>query len=225
MIWNDWVIFPQLGRTDKVRVSTDRADRGSILDRNGNLLAGEGTASLVGLVPGKMNRDPAGLGGYAAGDLERLSGLLGISVEGITKKLSAGWVRDDSLVPVKTLKHVDELNLLADKPDEANLQNQALQEELLTVPGVMITDTTVRSYPLGEKAAHLVGYVQNVTAEDLEKHPGEGYLADSVIGRSGMEGLFEKELKGQNGTRIAIVTQDGEEKLVLASIPRYRNLP
>lgn len=220
MIWNDWVIFPQLGRTDKVRVSTDRADRGSILDRNGNLLAGEGTASLVGLVPGKMNRDPAGPGGYAAGDLERLSGLLGISVEGITKKLSAGWVRDDSLVPVKTLKHVDELNLLADKPDEANLQNQALQEELLTVPGVMITDTTVRSYPLGEKAAHLVGYVQNVTAEDLERHPGEGYLADSVIGRSGMEGLFEKELKGQNGTRIAIVTQDGEEKLVLASIPR-----
>ncbi len=172
MIWNDWVIFPQLGRTDKVRVSTDRADRGSILDRNGNLLAGKGTASLVGLVPGKMNRDPAGPGGYAAVDLERLSGLLGISVEGITKKLSAGWVKDDSLVPVKTLKHVDELNLLADKPDEANLQNQALQEELLTIPGVMITDTAVRSYPLGEKAAHLVGYVQNVTAEDLEKHLG-----------------------------------------------------
>ena len=91
---------------------------------------------------------------------------------------------------------------------------------MLTIPGVMITDTAVRSYPLGEKAAHLVGYVQNVTAEDLEKHPGEGYLTDSVIGRSGMEGLFEKELKGQNGTRIAIVTQDGEEKLVLASIPR-----
>ena len=35
----------------------------------------------------------------------------------------------------------------------------------------MITDTPVRSYPLGEAAAHLVGYVQNVTAEDLEKHP------------------------------------------------------
>ena len=101
------------------------------MDRNGNLLAGEGTASLVGLVPGKMNRDPAGPGGYAAGDLERLSGLLGISVEGITKKLSAGWVRDDSLVPVKTLKHVDELNLLADKPDESNLQNQALQERIM----------------------------------------------------------------------------------------------
>ena len=70
----------------------------------------------------------------------------------------------------------------------------------------MITDTPVRSYPLGEKAAHLVGYVQNVTAEDLEEHQGEGYLTDSVIGRTGMESLFEKELKGRNGTRISIIS-------------------
>ncbi len=84
----------------------------------------------------------------------------------------------------------------------------------------MITDTPVRYYPLGEKAAHLVGYVQNVTAEDLEEHKGEGYLSDSVIGRSGMEGLFEKELKGQNGRIISIVTSQGEEKQVLAAIPR-----
>ena len=69
----------------------------------------------------------------------------------------------------------------------------------------MISDVEVREYPLGEAAAHLVGYVQSVTAEDLEEHAGEGYTANSVIGRSGMEGLFEKELKGQNGCRIYIV--------------------
>ncbi len=76
----------------------------------------------------------------------------------------------------------------------------------------MISDTEVRSYPLKDAAAHLVGYVQNVTAEDLEKHAGEGYTASSVIGRSGAEGLFEKELKGQNGCRIYIVDSDGNEK-------------
>ena len=65
-----------------------------------------------------------------------------------------------------------------------------------------------------------MGYVQNVTAEDLEKHQGEGYLTDSVIGRNGMEGLYETEVKGQNGTRITIVTADGTEKLVLASTVR-----
>lgn len=220
MIWSDWVIFPQLSRTDKVRVSTDKALRGSILDRDGNILAGKGTAALVGLVPGKMNRDSVEEDGYSEADIQRLSELLGISVEAINKKLSAGWVKDDSLVPLKTLKLVDEQNLQSGNPDEEHIRNKVLQEELLTIPGVMITDTTVRSYPMGEKAAHLVGYVQNVTAEDLEEHKGEGYLTDSVIGRNGMEGLFEKELKGKNGVKISIISSDGKEKLVLASIIR-----
>ena len=82
----------------------------------------------------------------------------------------------------------------------------------------MISDVEVREYPLGEAAAHLVGYVQSVTAEDLEEHAGEGYTANSVIGRSGMEGLFESELKGQNGCRIYIVNSEGKEKEELACI-------
>lgn len=82
----------------------------------------------------------------------------------------------------------------------------------------MISDTEVREYPLGEAAAHLVGYVQSVTAEDLENHAGEGYTANSVMGKSGMEGLFEKELKGQNGCDIYIVDSAGNKKAELASI-------
>lgn len=221
MIWTDQVIFPNLGSSDKVRVSTDKAVRGQILDRSGRLLAGKGNASLVGLVPGKMGfSQESGTEGADDSDLQRISELLGVSEESIRKKLSAKWVKEDSLVPIKTLKKVDQFDLQLPNPKEDNVKNQALQAELLTIPGVMITDTPVRSYPLGEAASHLVGYVQNVTAEDLEKHQGEGYLSDSVIGRSGMETLFEKELKGQNGQKIAIVNAEGEEKLVLAAIPR-----
>lgn len=221
MLWSDHVIFPNLGQTDKVRVLTDQAARGQIYDRNGSLLAGKGTASMVGLVPGRMGWDPAAReDGSLDPNLEKLSELTGVSAESIQKKLSEKWVKEDSLVPLKTLKKVDELDLKSQNPQEENLSNRALQDELLTVPGVMITDTPVRSYPLGEKAAHLVGYVQKVTAEDLEKHEGEGYLPDSVIGRSGMETLFEKELKGQNGHSIAIINSQGEEKQVLAAIPR-----
>ncbi len=91
------------------------------------------------------------------------------------------------------------------------------QEKLLEIPGVMISDTEVREYPLGKGAAHLIGYVQNVTAEDLEKYAGEGYTANSVIGRSGMEGLFEKELKGENGCRIYIADEEGNTKVELAN--------
>lgn len=213
MVWDDSVIFPELGRSDKVRVSTDKAKRGSVFDRNGLLLAGKGTASSVGLVPGKMSED-------SAGDLETLGNLLGISADAIGKKLSAKWVKEDSFVPLKTIKKVDELNLNSMEPREDNVKNKEFQDELLAVPGVLITDTEVRYYPLGESGAHLVGYVQNVTAEDLEKHPGEDYLSDSVIGRNGMEALFEKELKGTNGRTITITDSGGTAKKTMAAKPR-----
>lgn len=103
------------------------------------------------------------------------------------------------------------------EPDQETLAEKDRQEKLLEIPGVKILDITVREYPLGEAAAHLVGYVQNVTAEDLEEHAGEGYTSNSVIGKSGMEGLFEKELKGQNGCTISIVDSNGNKKKIVVS--------
>lgn len=213
MDWSDSIIFPDLKRTDKVRVSVDEAQRGSIFDRNGLLLAGKGTASSVGLVPGKMNTD-------SGGDVEHIAELLGVSADSIEKKLAAKWVKEDSFVPIKTLKKVDEMDLGTVNPKESNVKNKELQDQLLAIPGIMISDTQVRTYPLAEGGAHLVGYVQQVTAEDIEKHAGEDYLSDSVIGRSGMEALFEKELKGTNGRTISIVDSDGNSKKVLASKSR-----
>jgi penicillin-binding protein len=211
--WNDSVIFPELNKTDKVKVSTDEAQRGSIFDRNGLMLAGKGTASSVGLVPGKMSEN-------SGPDVEKLGELLSMSPESIQKKLSAGWVKEDSFVPLKTLKKADDFQLHAEQVSEDDKKNKELQDQLLTIPGVLITDTSVRSYPLGEKGAHLIGYVQNVTSEDLEKHKGEDYLTDSVIGKSGMEGLYEKELKGTNGHTISIADSSGNTKKKLAVKPR-----
>ena len=210
LVWDNSLIFPNLASTDKVRVSTTQANRGEILDRNGRVLAGKGTASSVGIVPGKLeNREEA---------IAKIAELLETTSEVIEKKLSAQWVKDDSFVPIKTIPRVEEIELLKVEPDEDVLKEKERHESLLAIPGVMISDVEVREYSLGEAAAHLVGYVQSVTAEDLEEHAGEGYTANSVIGRSGMEGLFEKELKGQNGCRIYIVNSEGKEKEELACI-------
>ena len=210
LVWDNSLIFPNLASTDKVRVLTTLANRGEILDRNGRVLAGKGTASSVGIVPGKLeNREEA---------IAKIAELLETTPEVIEKKLSAQWVKDDSFVPIKTIPRVEEIELLKVEPDEDVLKEKERHESLLAIPGVMISDVEVREYPLGEAAAHLVGYVQSVTAEDLEEHAGEGYTANSVIGRSGMEGLFEKELKGQNGCRIYIVNSEGKEKEELACI-------
>lgn len=122
-------------------------------------------------------------------------------------------------MPIQTIPKVQETERLTPEPDEGTLRELERQEKLLAIPGVMLSDTQVRAYPAGEAAAHLTGYVQSVTAEDLEKHTGEGYTAGSVIGRTGMESLFEKELRGQNGCTISITDAAGNEKEVLACIP------
>ena len=210
LVWDDSLIFPNLTSADKVRVSATQANRGEILDRNGRILAGKGIASSVGIVPGKLeDKNEA---------IQKIAELLEIEPEVIEKKLSAQWVKEDSFVPVKTIPRVEEIELMKVEPDEEVLKEKERHERLLEIPGVMISDIEVREYSLGEAAAHLIGYVQSVTAEDLEEHAGEGYTANSVIGRSGMEGLFEKELKGQNGCRIYIVNSEGKEKEELACI-------
>lgn len=209
LVWSDELIFPGLKETDKVRVSTIQAERGQILDRNGQIMAGKGTASSVGIVPGRLeDRDAA---------ISEIAELLEVSEESIEKKLSAGWVKDDSFVPIRTLAKVTDADLRAEDPDGKAEKEKKRQDSLLEIHGVVITDTEVRQYPLGEAASHLIGYVQNVTAEDLEKHEGEGYTSADVIGRSGMESLFEKELKGQNGCRIYIMDEEGDEKKEIAN--------
>ena len=209
LAWYDSMIYPELSSTDRVRISILQAERGEILDRNGRVLAGPGVASSVGIVPGEMkDRDNA---------IGQIAELLGMEPEDIEKKLSATWVKDDFFVPIKTLQKVEKIELMSMELDEEVIKEYERQQQLLEIPGVMILDTEVRAYPLGDAAAHLVGYVQSVTAEDLEKHAGEGYTASSVIGRSGAEGLFESELKGLNGCRIYIVDANGNTKKELAN--------
>ena len=96
MSWDSQDILPGLCAGDKVRVKTIEAKRGNIYDRNGTSLAREGIASSVGVVPGKLgeNREES---------LNRISELLELSAERIEKEMNAGWVRDDTFVPLRTV--------------------------------------------------------------------------------------------------------------------------
>lgn len=191
--WYSQLIFPQLNPKDKVRVNTLKADRGTIYDRNREMLAGKGIASSIGIVPGKMseNREE---------DIEKIAELLEVSTQSIYKKLGASYVKDDTFVPIKTIKAGQE----------------ELEEALLKVKGIKITNTPVRVYPLEEKISHLVGYIQKVNAEDLERLEGEGYNANSVIGRAGLEKIYEEELRGIDGYEIIIVDSENNKKQTLA---------
>ena len=145
--WDSTLIFPSLQDDYKVRVETQTAQRGSIYDRNGTALATQGTVSEVGLVPGKMNASPEA-------DIARIAELLGMNAEDITTSLNASYVQDDTFVPLKQISKSD----------------TETEAQLLEIPGILINDAEARVYPLGAAAGHLTGYVQSVTAEDLEEN-------------------------------------------------------
>ena len=185
--WSSNMIFPNLNGTDKVKVSTSKAIRGKILDRNGKELATNGKISSVGIVPGK-------LGENKTESINKIAELLNLSSETIENKLKASWVKDESFVPIK--------NVSMDEND--------LKEKLLQIKGVMISSTNGRIYPLGEAAAHLTGYIQSITKEELEKNPE--YSSTSLIGKTGLEKRYEKELKGKDGIEIYITDSEGNKK-------------
>ena len=183
--WDSHIIFPQLNDDEKVRVSTIKAKRGSILDRNDIALAEDGNIASVGIVPGKLgeNRDES---------ISKISELTGVSTDYINELLNASYVKDDTFVAVK--KIVD--------------SNQDLKNELLTIPGVMINKEDGRVYSLGKEASHLIGYVQPISSEELKENEGKGYTTNSLIGKTGLELAYEDTLRGIDGTDIYIVDEN-----------------
>lgn len=100
---------------------------------------------LFGLVPGKIeNKEEV---------ISKVAQVLNISADTIKSELNASYVKDDTFVPLKTISNLD----------------KQTENVLLQIKGVMIKDADKREYPLGEKLAHLIGYIQTISAEDLEK--------------------------------------------------------
>lgn len=192
--WTSADIFPELKNEYKVRVETIEADRGKILDRNGNILAGKQTASQIGFVPGKINAQTK------EQDIAKVAELLDISVETINNSLSASYVKDDTFVPLRTIRKSE----------------QALKNQLLEIKGIKIIDTEERIYPLGEASSHLLGYIQGINEEELKEKKEQGYNQQSVIGKSGLEKIYEERLRAINGAEIYIVDDNGKKTKTLA---------
>ena len=180
------------GYTDgcKIKITTYNPEkRGRILDRNGKVLAEDGKGYSVGLVKGKLNGE---------NDYGQIAQYLETDVETFQKKMSASWINDDSFVPIKTVSEAT--------------KNDLINKNILGINGVKISTVSIRTYPYDKVASHIVGYVQNVNAEDLKKHKNEGYNSTSVIGRSGIEAAYEEKLRGITSGKIDLV--DKNDKVI-----------
>lgn len=191
--WQPSLIFPNLQEGDTIRVQTEPGERGEIVDRSGNGLAVNGSALQLGIVPGK-------LGESADSAKEQIAEKLGITVQEIDRKLGASWVKPDLFVPIAIVAEGD-------------------RDTFRDIPGVAFYNKKLRVYPLGEAAAHITGYVGEITAEELEKRKDKGYAVGDYIGKAGLEQVLEDLLKGTDGIVATIVDKVGNRKAVLAEKP------
>ncbi|MEK0316665.1 penicillin-binding transpeptidase domain-containing protein [Cohnella sp. 56] len=188
--WNDSMIFPDMKEGDKIRVQTMAGERGEIVDRTGEGLAVNGTATQLGIVPGKLGDDAASI-------KKRVAEKLGIGTADIDRKLGASWVKPGLFVPI-------------------GIVDEAVIDEFQDVPGVSFQQKQQRVYPLGEAAAHLTGYVGEINAEELARLKDKGYKTGDSIGKAGLEQVLEEKLRGTDGVLVAIYDAGGQRKSVLA---------
>lgn len=132
---------------------------------------------------------------------------MGTTQENIETQLAASWVKEDSFVPLKEMTQTQ-----LDEPyisPEGIATGASIQDKLLEYPGVLITEAESRVYPYGESTSHLLGYVQQINAEELEEMKDKGYDEQSVVGKSGLEKLYEDRLRAKEGYKISILDSQG----------------
>ncbi|NFA61173.1 penicillin-binding transpeptidase domain-containing protein [Clostridium sporogenes] len=189
--WNESLIFPKMNNKDIIEVEKYNAKRGNILDKNGAPLATTGIVKSVGIYPAKFKSDDE------KDKINKIASILDISESYIENKLNANK-NPEHFVPIVDLLDSDRYKI----------------NKLLQIKGILINDKKSRVYNGGESIGSLIGYIGSITKEELEKNKNNGYNSSSLIGKAGLESLYEKKLKGKDGGYIYI--QRGNEKINIA---------
>lgn len=185
--WNESLILPDMVQGDKIRVKIINGKRGNILDKNNNLLAYNGEANYVNIDPNLFKTE----------SISELAKVLDISEEYIEKKIESNTNKNYAINLVKVSKYeVDRV------------------EKALNIEGVTSQVINSRVYAEGEAFGSLLGYIGNITAEELEKKSDKGYTASSQIGKNGLEQVYEEKLRATDGVHIYI--ERGSEEITVA---------
>jgi len=185
--------YRDLSENNRTRSVILEPARGLIYDRNGILLANN-VPSFSLYVSLEDVKDREAL-------IEQLTNLIGLDPELIRKKLST---RGGKQLPRKIK---DRLTLR-----EATL----IESHRLDLPGVMVQVESQRNYPAGVTAAHVLGYVGEVSAEQLEKPEFAELHQGSIVGQYGVEKYFDRVVRGLAGQKSVEVDALGHEKRSVA---------
>lgn len=187
-VW-DGAYYLDLSKNNRTRQVLLEPARGLIYDRNGVLLANNVPSfSLYVTLDEVKDREQL---------IGQLSDLLDLDPVLIRKKLTA---KGGKSLPRKI-------------KDRMTLHDAVLIEShRLELSGVMVQVESQRNYPGGGMAAHLLGYVGEISADQLERPEFSGLHQGSVVGQYGIEKFFDRHVRGQAGQKNVEVDAHGNEK-------------
>ena len=172
--------FQYKSESNRLRLVPVAASRGTIFDRNGVVLVSNRPSFSVAVIPQEVkDRDAL---------LEQLSAYLGIDRAELLEKWEKGKGRA-RYHPVVLASGItrDQLELL--------------EEKRLWLPGLEIEIKPVRQYEVGVLASHLLGYIGEISDDELKSEEYAGYNSGDYIGKSGIERSWERLLHGMDGGR------------------------
>jgi penicillin-binding protein 2 len=175
---------------NRVRTIELIAPRGMILDRNNEVLA-EHRSSFTVLLYRESITDPAAT-------IRFLAEKLGVNSEDVESKLRRS--RETGLyrpIVVKEEAGIEDISII-----EAHRRDH---------PEIQLVPEPLRSYTEGRLAAHLLGYIGEVTEQELDEEVFPSAHSGSLVGQSGIERKYNELLVGQNGERLVQVDSRGRE--------------
>lgn len=183
--------YASLADGNRIRIVPSMAPRGTFYDRNGELLVTNRPGFSVSLLP---------LTAPISDDvIARLSDLLKVPTDEIKTKIAG----HSGFNPIRIKTDVT--------PDIVSI----IEEQKSQYPGVVIEVTPIRDYILKQEGAHTFGYVSEINDTELEKMKDEGYKSGDIIGKFGIEKIYDKELRGENGGQQVEVDVSGKPVQIL----------
>ena len=186
--------YRQFAENNHQRTVVLSAPRGAVLDRDGRVLV-ENRASLDIV----LSRE---LAGDLDGSLDLLAELSGVPLSELQATVDRHR-RDPPFLPVVLIR------------DAAFDQVAAVAAHRRELPGIYVQSLPVRYYPEGETAAHVVGYVGEVSEAQLATTEFDGVRRGAVVGKSGIERAYNRLLMGRDGARRMVVDSVGREIFAL----------
>lgn len=191
----------ELAENNRILLVPRRPARGTIFDRNGEILVGSRLSHSVSIWPITLPENPE----VRSQVIAKLARILDIPASEINERLA-----------------IDSYNLTKSVPIARGIssaQTTALAEYSNELPGVRVEAEAVRNYPRGDLAAHALGYTGELNDTELEDLKEKQYRLGDVIGKMGLEMALEDTLRGQWGGQQVEVDSSGQVLRVIGEKP------